>query len=84
MARMIDQKYDNDSNLIEITVEDDGEYIHLERVRHGYWILKRRQYEMDECDCSECGQFIATAIGQRMSYCPNCGAKMKGENRLSD
>lgn len=56
-----------------------AEIIDAEPVRYGHWIHKLRQYEMDECNCSECGQLMTTAIGQRMSYCPNCGTKMNEE-----
>lgn len=91
MARVIDQEYDNDCNLIEVTVEDDGEYIHLERVRHGEWVDGR---------CSECEtEAPSTSWDEPVydydweenlryshtethteylvtNYCPNCGAKM--------
>ena len=45
-------------------------------VRHGRWEHSRTYYEMDECNCSLCGQLMTTAIDKRMNYCPNCGAKM--------
>lgn len=56
-----------------------AEVVVAEPVRHGHWIHKLRQYEMDECNCSECEQLLTTAIGQRMPFCPNCGAKMDKE-----
>ena len=46
--------------------------------REGKWIFKQTYYEADECNCSVCGQLMTTRKGVRMSYCPNCGAKMKG------
>ena len=55
---------------------DESPTIEAEPVRHGRWIHGKRYYEMDECDCSECGQRMTTGAGQRMAYCPNCGAKM--------
>ena len=55
---------------------DDQHTIDAEPVRHGRWIHRQRYYEMDECDCSECGQRMTTGAGQRMAYCPSCGAKM--------
>ena len=45
---------------------------------HGMWIYDRTYYEADECYCSLCNQFMTTAKGVRMNYCPRCGAKMDG------
>lgn len=47
-------------------------------VVHGRWIFKRGNYEADECNCSECGQLMVTAVGKRANFCPNCGARMDG------
>lgn len=47
----------------------------------GYWTLKR-----PNCSyyCSCCGKGIKIKYGERAAilwdYCPNCGAKMKGDN----
>ena len=43
---------------------------------HGRWIYKSTYYELDECNCSECGQLMTTPHGKRINFCPNCGAKM--------
>ena len=63
-------------------------------VRHGRWIsdgvgkrfgtvvrLDKDGCPVDSCHCSECGEWLTAsdeypAIGY---YCPNCGAKMDGE-----
>lgn len=45
-------------------------------VVHGEWVFKRTYYEADECVCSICGQQMTTHKGERMSFCPNCGAYM--------
>ena len=45
-------------------------------VRHGRWVYAKTYYDIDECNCSLCGQLMTTAIDKRMNYCPNCGAKM--------
>jgi len=42
-------------------------------VRHGRWLPV--DDKMDAFDCSECDAMVS----KRMNYCPNCGAKMKGE-----
>lgn len=45
-------------------------------VRHGQWIeMKVRQ--QTSLVCSECGADSGSICGT--SYCPNCGAKMDGE-----
>lgn len=48
----------------------------LER-KHNRKLNKKMHYEADECNCSVCGQRLTTHKGERMSYCPNCGAKME-------
>ena len=47
-------------------------------VVHGKWVYAKTYYDIDECNCSLCGQLMTTAIDKRMNYCPNCGAKMDG------
>lgn len=49
--------------------------------KHGKWIFERTYYEADECHCSECGQKMTTHTGERMNFCPRCGAKMDGGNK---
>ena len=50
-------------------------------VRHGRWVYAKTYYDMDECNCSLCGQLMTTAIDKRMNFCPNCGAMMGGERK---
>lgn len=57
---------------------DEAPTIEAEPVRHGRWVHAKTYYESDECNCSLCGQLLTTRIGERMNYCPNCGAKMDG------
>lgn len=49
-------------------------------VVHGWWIHDGRRIEsgIDWCHCSECGK--SDNFCARTNYCPNCGAKMEGEN----
>ena len=47
--------------------------------QEGHWIEGKIYRDVIECNCSECGQLMTTAATVRMSFCPNCGAKMKGE-----
>ena len=44
----------------------------------GEWIFKQSYFGTDECNCSLCGQFLSTRIGERMPFCPHCGARMVG------
>ena len=47
-------------------------------VKHGEWIYKTTYGQLDECNCSLCGQLMTTIEGKRMNYCCRCGAKMDG------
>ena len=42
----------------------------------GHWIEGGIYRDVIECNCSECGQLMTTAVTVRMNFCPNCGAKM--------
>ena len=42
-----------------------------ESVKHGHWIT-----DMSGCWCSVCNEYSDYST----DYCPNCGAKMKGES----
>lgn len=47
-------------------------------VVHGRWEQTEAPF-MNECeDCSVCG--YRTVWGHRFNYCPNCGAKMDGDD----
>ena len=43
----------------------------------GEWIYDWGDWDFETCKCSECGNHITTPIGERYSFCPNCGAKME-------
>lgn len=45
-------------------------------VRHGEWVYTNTYREVDECNCSLCGQLMTTFKNTRMNYCPHCGQKM--------
>ena len=47
----------------------------LERQKTGHWI----ETDLYIYECSEC--HIGTSVGSKDNFCPNCGAKMEGENR---
>ena len=50
-------------------------------LHEGHWIEGNIYRDVIECNCSECGQLMTTAATVRMNYCPNCGARMKGERQ---
>ena len=50
-------------------------------LKEGHWIEGGIYRDVIECYCSECGQLMTTAVTVRMNFCPNCGAKMKGERQ---
>lgn len=63
-------------------------------VRHGRWISDARARRgtvvrldadgcpVDTCHCSECGDWLTASdeYPARGRYCPNCGAKMDGDD----
>lgn len=55
--------------------------VEMETVKHGQWINPRIIVggfaEEWGADCSCCGK---THVGNRTAYCPNCGARMDGED----
>ena len=60
--------------------------VEAEPVRHAWWkAANRRGTLCDTYICSECGNMVMQAEGYTYScifnYCPNCGAKMGGEEK---
>lgn len=47
-------------------------------VRHGRWVYSTTYRDADTCLCSECEQMMTTHHGERMPFCPGCGATMDG------
>ena len=54
----------------------------VEQVRHGRWGKKQGGF-WEFANCSVCGQKTPT-VGIPPNYCPNCGAKMKMEEKPKD
>ena len=56
----------------------------LENQKTGHWIEKDGYDGDTYYDCSECGESFCliegTPTDNLYNYCPNCGAKMEGEN----
>ena len=74
------EKYSWGLGLIESYINDIKELPTAQPEPHeGHWIEGKIYRDVIECNCSECGQLMTTAASVRMNYCPNCGARMKGE-----
>lgn len=56
----------------------------VQEVKHGAWNVLQRRMNSDIVQCSVCREEFYYAKGHlqigRMPYCPQCGAKMDGEN----
>ena len=55
--------------------------------RHGEWVYCESEEGHDGYRCSECDEFIPWEYGEydidcikEVHYCPNCGARMDGDN----
>lgn len=55
----------------------------VEPVRHGHWKVVNDGYggEAYICECSECEDtvWVYRNTDRKWNYCPNCGARMDGE-----
>lgn len=58
----------------------DATTIDAEPVRHGRWIPVKVPNEWDKGQCSECKSIFNSSVWGT-NYCPNCGAKMDGEQK---
>ena len=59
----------------------------IDPVKHGRWIMKEDKYYW-WCECSECGSQPMknrfNNLQERSNYCPNCGARMDGDENAVD
>lgn len=46
-------------------------------VRHGRWVWKHSPYDLNIYICSVCKKQVSI-LGNKLRYCPNCGAIMDG------
>lgn len=67
-----------DDALSEI---DRAPTVDAEPVRHGRWTYLNC-FEEGRYQCRECGHFVDA--GADMNYCPNCGAKMDGDENADN
>lgn len=49
-----------------------------------YWEYLSSYGNTDECKCAKCGQHMTTATGERMNFCPNCGATMRPKKEANN
>lgn len=47
------------------------------QVVRGKWEYKEEWGDLVTNSCSVCGQTLTTKNGEKMNYCPKCGAKME-------
>lgn len=77
-SREVDSRYLESERIIHEC--DAVEVLSLlpsaEPERHGRWIRIAFEDQWGVYACSECG---ICAVGNHFNYCPNCGAKMVGE-----
>ena len=59
--------------------DDNGDAIEISRVRHGRWVDTDSEF----AQCSLC-KYPVYAAWNATNYCPNCGAKMDGDDGNSD
>lgn len=56
--------------------------IEAEPVKYGKWEFGKRREEFVEAECTACGGVLLVKWYSELSvykYCPNCGARMDGE-----
>lgn len=66
--------------------DNDGNFIEIDRVRHGLWEKAQDMRRMDgniyDYRCSLCDSLAEKGVynnyDRLTKYCPNCGAKMDG------
>ena len=54
--------------------------VDAEPVRHGRWKLETKRL----ASCSGCGMLRDIETQTAWEFCPNCGAKMRGDDSASD
>lgn len=75
--------------ILETIYKDLAEVINsipasdVEPVRHGHWIWRSnyRDYDGDICSTYSCSNCSIVSSDNSL-YCPNCGAKMDGKDKI--
>ena len=66
-------------STVEMVVSDTPT-VDAEPVRHGRWKLETKRI----ASCSSCGMLRDVETQTAWCYCPNCGAKMRGDVDAAD
>lgn len=78
-------KWDCDKQMYSVRdicgLLDDSEIVDVPQVVHAQWIEEPDRYH--HWHCSACG-FVEGIVSRFYHYCPNCGAKIGGENDETD
>ena len=76
-----DTKDKTDKALFNFTLNRINEQPTIHPVPHGHWIHDGLDipHGVDWMHCSECGKRDKYCPATMTNYCPNCGAKMDGE-----
>lgn len=61
---------------VDYLINEYGELVEAEPVRHGRWITNFETDEGRSLRCSKCRMVFWVGHGRDGNYCPNCGAKM--------
>ena len=64
--------------------DDNGDAVEIQLVRHGRWAYTHHMSSMacvtGHVRCTACNRMRTRLIGDVLKYCPNCGAKMRGDS----
>ena len=76
ISRLVKKARENNVDIILTISADNEDELEIEERPHtGKWIGKTSK-------CSLCGKWVDPLQGDAdMNYCPNCGAKMDGEEQ---
>lgn len=59
----------------------------IDPVKHGRWVKLDMHPHLADHKCTACGEssYVPTCMGEPLyNFCPNCGAKMKGDEDETD
>lgn len=76
-----DKLLNEDTNGIALIDDQSGKRVDYFKAKHGRWIHDGQQHRggVDWMHCSECGNTDVFGAKSMYHYCPNCGARMRGE-----